>query len=51
MRKDIRAIKDKDIDPALEAREIDKLEQEMLRLVLSFNKQYLEQYEGRKKKD
>ena len=51
MRKDIRAIKDRDIDPALKAREVDKLEQEMLRLVLSFNKQYLEQYEGRKKKD
>ena len=51
LRKDIRAIKDRDIDPAVKAREVDKLEQEMLRLVLSFNKQYLEQYEGRKKKD
>jgi len=51
LRKDVRAIKDRDIDPALKAREVDKLEQEMLRLVLSFNKQYLEQYEGRKKKD
>ena len=51
MRKDIRTIKDRDIDPVLKAREVDKLEQQMLRLVLSFNKQYLEQYEGRKKKD
>ena len=51
MRKDIRAIKDRDLEPALKAREVDKIEQEMLSLVLSFNKQYLEQYEGRKKKD
>ena len=51
LRKDIRVIKNKDIDPALKAREVDKLEQEMLRLVLSFNRQYLEQYEGRKKKN